>query len=363
MPGSAVAGDGSVKEIAAGYGNVEVVPGSAPEYEMLSALLEADAASGYSVVPASCLERGAFSPRLPLIVTALDNELLLSDVKLLLAEEYGDEHPAFIGSGKSYTNIKLYEMDRVAECDHNTMLYVPPKTEISRYDYFELEQVFKKLRSPEGCPWDREQTHASLKRYLLEECAEVLDAIDGGDMAELMDELGDVLLQVLFHATIASERGDFEMRDVTDNLVRKLIKRHPHVFADASAENPEEVLKQWDKIKHEEKEDKSVTAKLESVPRSMTALMRAQKVLSRAAKADFFPREESDLNAALKKAECLLEDIRENPEGVKELLGELLYNIANIARIAGIESELALHGATKRNIEEFGRIEKRQKKY
>ena len=360
---SAVTGEGSVKEIISRYDNVEVIPGDAPEYGLLSAVSGADASSGYAVIPASCLERGTFSPRLPLVVTALDNGLLLSDIKLLLAEEYGDEHIVFIGRDKSYSKIRLYEMDRFEGCDHNTMLFVPEKTKESRYDLFELEEVFKKLRSPEGCPWDRQQTHASLKRYLLEECAEVLDAIDGGDMSELMDELGDVLLQVLFHATIASERGDFAMRDVTDNLVRKLIKRHPHVFADASAESPEEVLKQWDEIKHEDKKDKSIAAKLESVPRSMTALMRAQKVLSRAAKAEFFPEEENDLDSALKSIELLLEKIHEKNGGPGELVGDLLFNAANLSRILGIESELVLQDATKRNIEKFAGLEHGKKKY
>ena len=363
VPGSAVAGDGSVKELVASCDNVEIVPGDAPEYSLLSSVSEADASCGYAVIPAACLERGAFSPRLPLILTALDNELLISDVKLMLTEEYSDGHIVFMGSGKSYRKMKLHEIDRFENTDHDTMLYVPRKGVSSRYDMFELEGIFEKLRSPQGCPWDREQTHISLKRYLLEECAEVLDAIDGGDMAELMDELGDVLLQVLFHTAIASERGDFDIRDVADNLARKLIKRHPHVFAGASAENPEEVLKQWDEIKHGEKEDKSVAAKLESVPRSMSALMRAQKVLSRAAKAKFFPEGENDINLVAQRAGCLLETMGETGRASEEAVGELLFYAANLARLLGIEGELALEGAVKRNIGEFRRLEQGQKKY
>ncbi len=359
VPGSAVVGDGSVKEIVREYENVKIIAGQPPEYAMLCALLQADASCGYSVVPAACLYDGNINARLPLIVTAIDNELLLGDTKILLSDEYGDEHIVFLGSGDTYKKIKLYECDREKDVNHNTMLYVPPKTERSRYDSYELSKVFMKLRSPGGCPWDRKQDHVSLKRYLLEECAEVLDAIDGGDMAELMDELGDVLLQVLFHATIAQERGDFDMRDVTDNLVRKLIKRHPHVFADAVAQNPDEVLKQWDEIKHEEKEDKSHTAKLKSVPKSMTALMRAQKVLSRAAKSGLMSEQENDIEAVWTKIEAQLDAAKGNGiKGVsKEDIGSILMDFANLMRLIDEEGELALHSAVSEYISHFEAIE------
>ncbi len=363
VPGSAVTGDGSVKEIEKLYERVEIVPGDAPEYELLSAIFDADVAGGYSVVPASCLERGAFSAHLPLVITCLDNEYLLSDVKLLLTEEYGDSHFVYIGKGEKYSKVKLYEIDRFEEIDHDTMLYVPKKTKTSRYDFWELENVFIKLRSPEGCPWDREQDHVSLKRYLLEECAEVLDAIDGGDMHELMDELGDVLLQILFHATIAAERGDFDIRDIVDNLARKLIRRHPHVFADTKAENSEEVLKQWDEIKHEEKEDKSVAGKLKSVPKSMTALMRAQKVISRAAKTDFFTDKQNDAKTLIERLRNDLEILEtlEDESQAEIPIGDLFFNAANLSRVLKVESEIALHDKTRKFIEEIKREESKNK--
>lgn len=361
VPESAIAGDGSVKAIAQNYDNVEIIAGDAPEYDMLSVLTDADVSNGYTVIPAACLESGMFSSRLPLAITALDNEFLLSDVKLLLTQEYSDEHFVYIGKGKDFKKMSLFEIDRFKNPDHNTMIYVPQKTISSRYDLFELEGVFEKLRSPNGCPWDREQTHVSLKRYLLEECAEVLDAIDKGAMHELVDELGDVLLQVLFHATIASERGDFEMRDVIDNLVRKLIKRHPHVFGDSQADSSEEVLKQWDEIKHEEKEDKSISAKLKSVPKSMTALMRAQKVLSRAAKTELFTKEDNDFYFVVKSIESHLAGIKDKKNVSENLMGELLFDMANLSRILKVESELALHDVTKQYIQKFHTREFKEK--
>lgn len=364
VPGSAVTLDGSVNEIFKSYNDVEILAGDAPEYDLFSNCKHANASCGYAVIPAGCLEEGMFSPRLPLVVTALDNNYLLSDIKILLSDEYGDEHDVIIGDKKGYQKIKIYEMDRYQGCDHNTMVYVPVRTKQARYDIHELQNVFRKLRSPEGCPWDREQTHKSIKRNLLEECAEVLDAIDNDDMAELCDELGDVLLQVVFHSTMAEERGDFELRDVCDNLARKLIKRHPHVFSDAVAQNSDEVKKIWESVKHDDKEDKSITHKLQTVPRSMSALMRAQKVLSRAVKAEFLEDEyKDDLKNVLTKISGGIENIskateNEDKEKMEIYLGDMLFNISNAARMLKIESEMALNGSIKRFIDDFGSKEK-----
>ncbi len=362
VPGSAVAGDGSVKEVLKRCDDVKILWGEAPEYALLAQLTDADVSNGYTVIPAACLEEGMYSPRLPLILTAVDNEYLLRDLKILLSEEYGDEHDVYIGDSKSFSKIKIYEIDRTEKVDHNTMIYVPPKTERARYDSFELLHAVKKLRSPEGCPWDREQTHISLKRYLLEECAEVLEAIDGGDMHELMDELGDVLLQVLLHASIAGERGEFFMRDIEDNLTRKLIRRHPHVFGEANAETSDEALKQWDAIKHDEKEDKSHTSKLESVPKSMTALMRAQKVLSRAAKTELFEKENQDSSVVIlqiKEKVMSLNNAVKNgfKDDCESMIGDILFEIANLSRILGVEGEIEL---TKKINEYIGKFKSKE---
>jgi tetrapyrrole methylase family protein/MazG family protein len=159
VPGSAVTLDGSVNEIFKSYNDVEILAGSAPEYDLFANCKDANASCGYAVIPAGCLEAGMFSPRLPLVVTALDNSYLLSDVKILLSEEYGDEHEVIVGDNKGYKKTKIYGMDRYDGCDHNTMVYVPVRTKAARFDIHELQNVFRKLRSPEGCPWDREQTH------------------------------------------------------------------------------------------------------------------------------------------------------------------------------------------------------------
>ncbi|MCK5129258.1 MAG: MazG family protein [Clostridiales bacterium] len=369
VPGSAVALDGSVNEIFSRYSNVEILAGIAPEYDLLAACKQSDASCGYSIIPASCLEVGLFSSRIPLIVSALDNEYLLSDVKILLSEEYGDEHEILVGSFGVYSKMPLFELDRHTNCDHNTMMYIPVKSDKSRYDMIDLEGIFKKLRSPEGCPWDREQNHVSLKRYLLEECAEVLDAIDSGDMHELCDELGDVLLQVIFHATIAAERGDFDMRDVSDNLARKLVKRHPHVFSDESVQTSSEVKKLWDEIKQEDKQDATISAKLNSVPKSMTALMRAQKVFSIINKSETIRENheyycDDDISKMIKNMKGYYNQLnsamkKKQLDQCSVLLGEILLQTVHMSRILDVEAELTLQNAVKEFVKRIISLEKK----
>lgn len=364
VDGSAIALDGSVHEIFVNYDNVEIIPGMPVEYDLLSKCKNANASCGYAVIPAGCLESGMFSPRLPLIISAIDNEYLLSDIKIMLADEFGDKHIVIIGDKSCYKKMPVYKLDRYKNCDHNTIIYVPVRCDDARYDLFELEGLFSKLRSPEGCPWDKEQTHQSLRRNMLEECAEVIEAIDDGDMDKLCDELGDVLLQVIFHSQLAGERGDFDMRDVCDNLARKLIKRHPHVFADMQADNPDEVKKIWDAVKSRDLVDKTFTSKLKDVPKTMTALMRAQKVLSRAGKADFIIEEKDSrknikgiIEIAADNLMQLEKVIYTDDTECEYLIGEILFNIANASRLLKIESELTLIEAINRYIEKFSNIE------
>ena len=154
----------------------------------------------------------------------------------------------------------------------------------SRYNIDDLLEIMKILRSPDGCPWDREQTHRSIRRDLLEEAYEVADAIDRGNPESLCEELGDLLLQVVFHAQIAAENGEFDFSDAVDGVCRKMIHRHPHVFGDVSADSTDEVLKNWDAIKRLEKDIKSPAEELDAVAHTLPALMRAAKLSSKCTK-------------------------------------------------------------------------------
>ena len=212
----------------------------------------------------------------------------------------------------------------------------------------ELIGVIAKLRSPEGCPWDRAQTHSSLRSNMLEEAYEAVDAIDDGDMPHLREELGDVLLQVLLHSQIASENGDFTIDDVAKELKDKLIHRHPHVFGNAHLETPDEVKDAWDKLKAEEKiHRKSV---MDGISRCQAALMSAQKISKRAVKTGFEWPDEDSLYACIKSEfdEFKQAKLEQNKFHMEEEFGDILFATVNLARWNDIDAEQALLKANKK---------------
>ena len=225
----------------------------------------------------------------------------------------------------------------------------------------QLLEIMKALRSPEGCPWDREQTYKSIRNDLLEEAYEVCDAIDNEDTEALCEELGDLLLQVAFHSTMAQEKGDFDFSDVTDGICRKLILRHPHVFKEAKADNSAQVLDLWDEIKKEEKSQETFTDTLKSVPKAFPALMRAAKVEKRGFKGGV--EIDNSPEVLIKQTEELKNAIEaEDKSLTQKIYGDLLFNLASLQRKLGINSEQALNDATERFIIEFEDAEKRAQK-
>jgi tetrapyrrole methylase family protein/MazG family protein len=228
------------------------------------------------------------------------------------------------------------------------------------YTVGDLKEIMKLLRSQEGCPWDKEQTHASIRKNLLEEAYEAAEAIDLDDMELLREELGDVLLQVVFHAQMESEKGVFDLDDVADGVCKKLIVRHPHIFADVVAETPREVLKNWDNIKRREKGQNTYAATLESVPKTLPALMRSEKLQKRAGKAGFcYP----DWQAAFKDLASELEELREaagsgDAPHAKEELGDLLFAAVNVARHLEVDAEEALVNSCEKFTRRFTEAER-----
>lgn len=228
-----------------------------------------------------------------------------------------------------------------------------------KYNISDLLEIMIILREPDGCPWDREQTHKSIRRDLLEEAYEVADAIDLDDKDALCEELGDLLLQVAFHSQISRDNGEFTFDDVADGICKKLILRHPHVFGDVEAETSEQVLDNWDAIKREEKHQESYTDTLTSVPRAFPALMRAAKVQKRAAKAGF---DWDDINGAISKLPEELNEFlealkSENIEEIDEEFGDLLFTCVNISRFLKIDAENSLAKATDKFIGRFEKVE------
>ena len=221
----------------------------------------------------------------------------------------------------------------------------------------ELIDVVAKLRAPDGCPWDREQTHTSLRPNMLEEAYEAVDAIDENDMAHLREELGDVLLQVLLHSQIASESNEFTLDDVAKELKEKLIHRHPHVFGTAKINNADDVLKTWDKLKSEEKTERK--SAMDGLSRSQAALISAQKISKRAVKTGFeWPNEESLYDCVMSEIEEFKEaEIEKDKNHMEEEMGDILFAIVNLARWNKIDAEQALLKANKKFEKRFRKME------
>ncbi len=221
----------------------------------------------------------------------------------------------------------------------------------------ELIDVVAKLRAPDGCPWDREQTHTSLRPNMLEEAYEAVDAIDENDMAHLREELGDVLLQVLLHSQIASESNEFTLDDVAKELKEKLIHRHPHVFGTAKINNADDVLKTWDKLKSEEKTERK--SAMDGLSRSQAALISAQKISKRAVKTGFeWPNEESLYDCVMSEIEEFKEaEIEKDKNHIEEEMGDILFAIVNLARWNKIDAEQALLKANKKFEKRFRKME------
>ena len=225
------------------------------------------------------------------------------------------------------------------------------------YNVKDLEEIVRILRAPGGCPWDAEQTHQSIRRNFLEEAYEAAEAIDEESPEHLKEELGDVLLQVVFHARMEQEEGRFDLDDVADGVCKKLIYRHPHVFGDVSVSGTGEVLSNWEELKRKEKGQATNTDALESVARSLPALWRAEKVQKKAKKAGF---DWPDVSGALDKLSEELEELKAAAaEGtnVAEELGDLLFSAVNVSRFLKVDCEDALNQATDKFIDRFRKVE------
>ena len=223
-----------------------------------------------------------------------------------------------------------------------------------------LINIMDKLLSPEGCPWDRQQNHESIKPYLIEETYEVLEAIDSGDKEMFKEELGDLLLQVIFHSAIAKNNGDFNINDVIDAICEKLIRRHPHVFADVKVKDSNEVLKNWEQIKKNEKTgEKKRKSVLEGVPKELPALLRAHRIQEKASRVGF---DWDHVSKAMEKVDEELAEFKqacesESPERIEEELGDLFFSIVNISRFIETNPEIALQKTIAKFIHRFTFIE------
>lgn len=368
VPGQGTTGDSTVAELlraATGLYEIELIPGvdeSAPFLAQCSGRAGCDT-EAYAMIPAALLDAYRIDRTLPLIVTQLDNRLAAGQVKLRLADLYGDEATGMLSLKGTILKIRLAELDRQSGYDHRTMFWMPScEKGAARYDLYDIVEIMDRLRGPGGCPWDREQTHESLKQYLLEETYETIEAVNRGDMQELCEELGDVLLQVVFHAKLASERGDFDINDVSDAVSRKMILRHPHIFGDVSVDSADQVVKNWEVIKKQEKGQDTETGMMRQVPHALPAIMRSMKVQSKAARVGF---DWNDVWGAFAKLEEEVLELREaiagdmGEEKLTDEFGDVLFAAVNVARFIKVHPEFALKGTVEKFIRRFEHVERR----
>ncbi|PAQ14853.1 nucleoside triphosphate pyrophosphohydrolase [Bacillaceae bacterium SAOS 7] len=331
--------------------------------------IEADPIDGFQFLDGTALHRDDINIFQHVVIAQVYDAFVASEVKLTLMEKYADEYEVYIvtAAGSSEQVVKkvpLYELDRQVELNNLTSLYVPPVKEAEQTyrEFAVLRQIIAKLRAPDGCPWDREQTHESLKKYLIEEAYELLEAIDRQDDDHIIEELGDVLLQVLLHAQIGEDEGMFSIEDVIETLAQKMIRRHPHVFGEKVVEGAEQVVANWQEIKQQEKGTKE-TALLDEVAKGLPALLRAYELQKKAAKVGF---DWEDAQGALDKVEEewkeFLDEVKSGDEvRLLEEFGDLLFALVNVSRFYAIHPEEALIAVNEKFYRRFTHVEKRVK--
>src|SRR5436309_2378045 len=317
---------------------------------------------------------GKIIPTLPLLVAQVYNRRIASAVKLALSELYPDEWrvklvtAALTSTGnteeqhETVIEMPLYELDRKSLANHLSTLYVPPLDELTALRLPEtLRYITMRLRrEPDGCPWDREQTHQSLVHYVIEETYEVVEALEENDMEKLADELGDLLLQVYLHSEVARQEGEFAIGDVFEHVNAKLIRRHPHVFGETEVSGAEQVLVNWEEIKKQERiaagRDVKEESVLDGVPLAAPALIVAQEYQKRAARIGF---EFSSVEDLLKKVQEEIRELQEatSPEHRREEMGDILFMVAKAALWLGIDAEEALRRANRKFRQRFQKVE------
>ncbi|WP_057915360.1 nucleoside triphosphate pyrophosphohydrolase [Peribacillus muralis] len=293
-----------------------------------------------------------------------------SNVKLTLMEKLPDDYEVFIvtaagSSQEKVTKCALFELDRQLELSNLTSVYVPPVTEqaLQYREFSMLRQIIAQLRGPDGCPWDKKQTHESLKKYLIEEAYELIDSIDDEDDEGMVGELGDVLLQVMLHSQIGEDEGMFTIDDVIEGITAKMIRRHPHVFGDVEVHGEEDVMVNWQKIKADEKgsEAKLEHSILDGIEKSLPNLLRAEEYQKRAAKVGFDWDEVSEAWKKVKEEVQELEDelgtANFDIKRIQSELGDLFFALVNISRYYDIQAEEAVYNANRKFHQRFTYIE------
>ena len=333
--------------------------------EPLLAQLGVDALDGLQLLDGlqvAAMHHPPLNPAFPALLAQVYSPAVASDIKLTLMNQYPDDFQLQLvhSAGTAEVQVEalpLFALDRSIAIGPLTALYLPALGEHSSFEA--AQEIIAHLRAPEGCPWDREQTHESLRRFLIEEAWEVLEAIEEGDAAALAEELGDLLLQIVLHTQIATEDGRFRMSDVLQHIIAKMIRRHPHVWGDTEVNNdPDVVVDNWEEIKRAEKAaiGKGDEYLLDSLPRGMPALLEALRIQERAARVNFdWPHLEQVLDKLREELDEL--QAAQSEADREEELGDVLFTLVNLARWLKVEPEGALRATNAKFRRRFRYIE------
>ncbi len=340
---------------------VTVLPGVPLSAPILSAAFPQEK---IEIQTASSLE--ITSTQNPLLILECDSKMLMGDCKLKLLQWYDPDQPVWFfppcdAAKRTWETIPLADLDRQKRYDHTCAALILPValTFRKRFDFYDLVRVMAILRGEGGCPWDREQDHHTLRKYLIEEAYETAAAIDDEDWDHVADELGDVLLQVVFQANIGRQYGTFELSDVTTHICRKMIDRHRHIFGAEHCETAEDVLRNWEKIKKEERGFTTQSQVLRDVSRGLPPMTRAGKVQKKARDVGFDWNDPRDaLQKVHEEADEVLAELDQKDQDRLEMeLGDLFFACVNVARLAGIDADEALQKATEKFISRFSAME------
>ncbi|MGG4096728.1 nucleoside triphosphate pyrophosphohydrolase [Paenibacillus lautus] len=331
-----------------------------------------DPIEGFQLLDAAELRASVIQPQLHTLIGQVYDMFTASEVKLALMELYPDEYPVIVGHAlgvegeEVIQRVPLYELDRIDGYGNLSLVYVPRSDDslLRQRTFARLHEIVGILRSPEGCPWDREQTHESIRKNLIEETYEVLETIDEDDPEHMQEELGDLLLQIMLHSQMEEELGTFTVYDVIQALNDKLIFRHPHVFGESSAKDAESALQNWEQMKAEEKRRKGLSPEkasaLDGIPRDLPALMKAYKLQKKASKVGF---DWDNIEGVFQKIEEELGELRQavtegqSDEDTALELGDLLFAVSNAARFIGADPEEALSRTNRKFVSRFSYIE------
>lgn len=369
VPGHPLVAEAAVEKLLQKYpGGVEIIPAMS-FLDAMFARLKLDPIRGLKILDACSLRPDDVDVAADLLICQVYDRFIAADLKLKLMEHYPDEHrikvikAAGVAGEERIEDVALFELDRLSWIDHLTSVFIPRLSRHQVQNTYPLDplvEVMQRLLAPDGCPWDREQDHESLKRYLIEETYEVVDAIESGDVHKLCEELGDLLLQIVFHAELARHQGSFDLNEIIAGVTRKMVRRHPHVFGQVRVSGSRQVLVNWEEIKaQEKKEQPGPESYLDDIPRYLPALTTAEKIQEKASRVGF---DWPDLAGAWEKVKEEIAELasacdQANNERIKEELGDCLFALVNAARFLKVDPEDALRQTVNKFRRRFRHIE------